>query len=202
MTARLPLSLRLIGRPSWPGALLLVVAASAFIWGLPWLASALPVQEGLEEPSTRTLTVSSPGSTAVTITLAEGWNISDEPVEGADPMSATLVNAGATIAITPPQELGPEVGLDELLIEATAPLEDDPASAWVISDPVEFTTDSGDPGECVTASTTTDLQFRCAVVHDGEYVTFEAESPAATWQSLQAGAEDMVQSTTFSEEPT
>ncbi|WP_152649195.1 hypothetical protein [Demequina flava] len=198
----LPLSLRLISLPSWPGALFMATIAVAFVFGLPWLASALPTQEGIEEPAARTLAVNSPGSATVTITLEDGWNIADDSINGPDSTSVTLVNAGATFAVTPPRALGPDATLDDVLAEATVALAEDPSSGWVISDPVPITTDANDPGQCITASTTTDLQFTCAVLHGGSYATFEADSPSATWPALQDGVAAMVLSTTFSQGPT
>lgn len=189
----LPLSLRIIGRPSWPGALFIAVCAVLFVWGLPQIAATLPPDETVAEPATRTIMVESPGTGTVVITLADGWDIADESATG-EADTVTLVNAGATLDVSPPRDLEGR-SLDAILADATQQFADDPAAGWVISEPVEFTTDAGDPGMCVTSSTTADLQFSCAVTHDDLYVTYEAQSTTATWPSLQDGASAMVNST-------
>ncbi len=135
----------------------------------------------------------------MTITLADGWSIADDSTNGPNATSLTLVNAGTTFAVTPPRAFANGEDLASVTDSAIEDYAMDPDSGWVISDPMEFETAAGDPADCVTASTVTDVEFTCVVAHSGSYATFVVESTTSTWPALQRGAEDMVRSATFGE---
>ncbi|MDE0571960.1 hypothetical protein ON058_00845 [Demequina sp. B12] len=195
---RLPLSLRLIGRSTLPGALFIIGVAALFVVAIPALATFVQRDEAPVGADVRLLTVGTPGSETLTITLADNWTIDEDTATPESP-AVELTNAGATLGITAPRpfEVGasPASLIDGFATELLA----DEETGWVVSDTIEVETDAGDYALCVTGSTVNTIQAVCVLANEDVYATLTTDAAAQTWTSLQRGIEDMLRSAVFEE---
>ncbi|WP_144018632.1 hypothetical protein [Demequina sp. NBRC 110051] len=192
--ARMPLSIRIIGRSSAPGALFVVAVAALFVFGLPLIASSLPDEDEVAVPADTTLTIGVEGSSQVTVTLSGDWT-----EESHTDASLLLTNAGAELSIAAPQPIAATGTPEDVIARAVADLTADVEASWVASDPIELTTDAGDSGLCVTGATVVDVAMTCAVQHGEEVSTLTATASAQVWPSLQPSVDAMVRSMRFTE---
>ncbi len=190
----MPLSIRIIGRSSAPGALFVVAVAAFFVFGLPLVASSIPDTDETPVPADATLTIGAPDASQVTVTLSGDWTEAAR-TDG----NITLTNAGAELSIAAPQPIAATGTPDDVIARAVADLTADVEASWVASDPIELTTDAGDSGLCVTGTTVVDVAMTCAVQHGEEVSTLTATASAQVWPSLQPSVDAMVRSMRFTE---
>ncbi|WP_143340690.1 hypothetical protein [Demequina sp. NBRC 110057] len=188
----MPLSIRIIGRSSAPGAIFVLAVAAIFVVGLPLLARTVTADEVPAAAETSAVTLGTPADGTLTITPAGEW------VQGtATDAYIEFTNAGAVLSIAAPQPVA-ATGTPEQVIAATVDnLTSDVAASWVASDPVEISTDAGDPGLCVTGTTVADVAMTCAVQHGEEVSTLTATASAQVWPSLQPSVDTILRSMTF-----
>ncbi len=191
---RMPLSIRIIGRSSAPGALFVVAVAALFVFGLPLVASSLPNADEAPVPADTTLTIGVEGSSQVAVTLSGDWT-----EESRNDASLLLTNAGAELSIAAPQPIAATGTPQDVIARAVDDLTTDVEASWVASEPVELTTDAGDPGLCVTGTTVVDVAMTCAVQHGEQVSTLTATASAQVWPSLQPSVDAMVRSMRFTE---
>ncbi|WP_084104607.1 hypothetical protein [Demequina sp. NBRC 110056] len=183
-TPRMPLSVRLIGRSSLPGAAIVAAIAMVLVAGVPMLAS------WLAEPAAEEEAVS---AGTLEVTLAQGWS-----VDGQESGVTTLVQGSSTLTLEVTTS-----DADDLEASVAARVEDlasDESANWVSTDPVEYTADDGHPGATVSAtSETRSTQVWIAVY--GEFATVATlVAPVESWAATQPSAEDMVMSLTLTDE--
>lgn len=181
--AREPLSVRLIGRGSATGALVIAVVALAYAVVLPLVAHA----------------VSAPAPPRVIDIGGGATVIADETWSEGSPATGqtTLTQGGATLVLSEPEaseELPIETldGLTARWIE-TAP------EGSVATAPRAFTTDAGD--DAATVILQEPLQtVQAWVVSDGSHrVVAVLTAPPAAWEATSASAQVLVRSLTFAE---
>jgi hypothetical protein len=176
---RLPLSLRIIGRSSVPGAIVVLAVAFAFVVLVPTLADAVA---GSDEGGDDTVAA---GGT-LELTLADGWSVESQAAG-----VTTLVSGSATLTVTASVS-GPGTA-DALLIDEIDRIASDPTANWVISDPLPYESPSG-VGETFTAASET-LSTQTWVVDNGSLDTVSTLlAPLETWATALPGAEQIVNS--------
>lgn len=173
---RLPLSLRLIGRSSLPGAALIAAVAAVLVVVLPLAADAIDRGDETDVAATGRVAVS----------LAEGWTISSQ--SGG---VTTLADGSATLTLRTTTSAAP---IDALVQDAVDELAADATATWVVGDPSPFRTDAGDAGETVTAASE-NLSTQIWVVDLGGVETVSMlTAPIEAWPEAQPAAEQMVES--------
>ncbi|WP_284327963.1 hypothetical protein [Demequina litorisediminis] len=179
---------------SAPGALFVIAVAAAFVVGLPFLARTVAPTDPPVAAEATTVTIGTPTDGTVTITAAGDW-IQDTTTDA----YVEFTNAGAVLSIAAPQPVA-ATGTPEQVIQGTiASLAADVSAAWVASDPIEISTDNGDPGLCVTGTTVTDIAMTCAIQHHDEVSTLTATASTQVWPSLQPSVDAILRSITFTD---
>jgi|GEM_PF-3434357 len=181
---RLPLSVRLIGRSSLPGAGIVLGLALLLVVGVPWLVDRTADAEVSEGDS---LAV----APRIEISLAEGWSVGDDVGQ-----ATVLVNGSANLYVATGATAGE--ALEGQLQEALADFEEDPNATWVFGDPVQFATDVGDPGVSVSGTSETQGSKTWVVAH-GTYETVAVlTAPLERWSQVEPDAARMVASLALS----
>lgn len=180
VASRLPLSLRLIGRNSAPGALIVAAVALFFVAVMPLIADLV---DGAEPGGSDA--VAARGT--LELSLAEGWS-----VESQSAGVTTLVSGSATLTVSASAS-GPQ-SLEPLVDDAVAALAEDSTANWVITDPVPYTTDSGHAGFTVVATSETQ-STQTWVIDNGSLDTVSTlTAPLESWTGALPGAEEIVDS--------
>lgn len=178
-----PLSVRLIGRGSAAGALVIAMVALAYAVVLPLVAEAVSAPA-----PPRVIDIGA----GATVTVAETWS-EGSPAAG----ETTLTQGGATLVLSEPEatERLPIETLDGLTsgwIE-TAP------EGSVATAPRTFTTDAGDDAATVVLQEPLET-VQAWVVSDGAHeVIAVLTAPPAAWEATSASAQVLVRSLTFAE---
>ncbi|GIG53961.1 hypothetical protein [Demequina activiva] len=187
VASRLPLSLRLIGRNSAPGALIVAAIALFFVVAVPALAGVLRDPEPAADDA-----VAAGGT--LELSLAEGWS-----VESQSSGVTTVVSGSATLTVR--ASISGPASLEPLVDEAVAALAEDPTANWVITDPVPYTTESGYPGFTVSATSET-LSTQTWVIDNGTLDTVSTlAAPLESWAGALPGAQEIVESMAVAPSP-
>lgn len=182
VASRLPLSLRIIGRNSAPGALLVAGIALFFVLAVPMLAALV---SDPDQGSDGDEAVAAGGT--LELSLASGWT-----VESQSGGVTTLTSGSATLTVRASVS-GPE-SLAPLVDDAVDRLAQDATANWVITEPIEYTTESGYPGFTVSATSET-LSTQTWVVDNGSLDTVSTlTTPLESWTAALPGAQEIVES--------
>ncbi|WP_084038920.1 hypothetical protein [Demequina sp. NBRC 110053] len=173
---RLPLSVRLIGRSSLPGAAIIAGIALIMVGVVPYAAGALT------GTATKDETTAAEGT--LEISLAPGWAV-EQQADGV----TTLASGSATLTV---EVEGGAVDVQQAAQDAADALAEDASANWIMTEPSAFTADDGSRGATVTATS----EARSTQVWVTSYETFWTTStltaPLEAWASAQPGAEQMV----------
>lgn len=180
-STREPLAVRLLGRGSLGGALLVLTVAALYAVLLPLLA------ERASAPSPpRIVDI----GTGATVTSDPAW--SEAISEGG---TTTLTQGGATLTIHAPQEAG---GLTvETLEDLTSDWIAEAPAGSVAAAPRTFETDAGDRAATVVLQEP-QLTIQAWVVSDGtSEVIAVLTAPATAWDKTSSAAQLLIRSLTF-----
>ncbi|WP_062137476.1 hypothetical protein [Demequina aestuarii] len=181
---RLPLSIRLIGRSSVPGALLVLAVAAVFIGIVP-LAAKLQLNA-----SQATGDVIQVGN-AFELTVANDWS-----VESQDGRATVLASGSSRLVIVPAYEDSRSV--TQVVAAEISSVDADGTGSWVVGEPTTFETDLGDQGATVSASSETSATQVWAVSRDGLTTVAVLSTTIESWTSAQPLVQDMIDSIEFS----
>ncbi|MFN3865472.1 MAG: hypothetical protein ACK4MD_02015 [Demequina sp.] len=184
---RLPLSIRLIGRSSVPGALLVLAIAAVFIGVVPLAAK---IQLNSAQASGEIIAVGN----AIGLTVANDWGVQSQ-----DGRATVLSSGSSHLVIAPAYE--EQRSPAQVVAAEVSRLEGDESGAWVVGEPGPFVTAQGDGGATVAASSETAATQVWAVAHDGLTTVAVLSTTIESWSSAQPRAQEMVDSIVFSREP-
>ncbi|MFW2512488.1 hypothetical protein ACNI3K_01785 [Demequina sp. SO4-13] len=186
LRTRLPLSIRLIGRSSLPGALLVLAIAFVFIGAVP-LAATLQL-----DAAQATGEVISVGN-EIELTVAEDWRIDSQ-----DGRATVLSSGSSQLVVIPAYE---ESRSSSAVVAAEiAAVEGDQSSSWVTGEPETFTTEAGDTGVTISASSETNAREVWAVSHDGLTTVAVLSTTIESWAIAEPQAQAMVDSLVFADD--
>lgn len=173
---RAPLAVRLLGRPSLPGALVVALVAAFYVVALPALADS----------------VTAPAPPRV-IELASGATVttSDDWTESAAPDGATTVTqGGATLVFSDPRpsESHVAVTLDQFTSAWLASAPD----GSVATAPRSFETAAGDRAATVVLQEPLQTMQAWVVSNGDVEVVVVLTAPAAAWDKTSASAQELV----------
>lgn len=187
LRGRLPLSIRLIGRSSVPGAVLVVVIALLFVGAVPLAAK---LQLNAAQASGDVI----PIGNLVTLTVANDWTI-----ESQDGRATVLSSGSSQVVIVPAyRESRPA---EQVARAELSTLGDSGNASWVVGEPTAFTTDDGDRGVTLAASSETSAVQVWVVTHDGYATMAVLTSTIESWASAAPRVQEMVDSVAFSNLP-
>ncbi len=179
----LPLSIRLIGRKSWPGAVMVLAVAAVFVLVIPFAAK---VELNSRQATGQTVAV---GDT-LELTVANDWRVISQ-----NKRETVLASGSATLSVEPAHE-SPE-SPREILDTRIEALTSEGTSTWVVAEPTTFATSSGEAGASVTASSGTLAAQVWVITREGLTTTAVLNTTIESWNTTQAGAQQMIDSLTF-----
>lgn len=185
-TARQPLSVRLIGRASLPGALIVAAVALAYAVMLPQVAARMTAAD-----APRAVSI---GHGAVMV-VDRAWTVA-----GADDAGVTTLSQDAStleISAPRPTDALPHETLAAITAEWTAAA----LEGAVITAPRASTTDAGDRAATAVLQEPLSTTQAWVVSDGGQEVVAVLTSPAATWEAASHSAQLVVMSTRFGGDP-
>ncbi len=185
LRGRLPLSIKMIGRSSVPGAILVLAIALVFVGVIPLAAK---LQLNAAQASGDEI----PVGNYVQITVANDWAI--ESQDG----RATVLSSGSSHLVIVPAYPETRTAGNVALAEVSARAEAGSGS-WVVGELTSFRTEDGLPGATMAASSETAATQVWAVAHDGFMTVAVLNSTIESWNTAQARAQEMVGSIVFAD---
>ncbi|WP_062313170.1 hypothetical protein [Demequina rhizosphaerae] len=179
-----PLSVRLIGRGSLAGAVIVVAVALLYAVLLPAVADVMSAP-----PPPQTIEIGA----GATVTTSSDWSVS-----ASHPGITTLTQGGATLAITTPHasDLHPAQAIATVTEQWVAQAEAD-GQGIVAPQPRAFTTTAGDDAATVTLQEPLQTRQAWAVSDGTQQVIILLTAPPAAWESTNASAQSLVRSLRF-----
>ncbi|WP_062519499.1 hypothetical protein [Demequina silvatica] len=183
-----PLSVRLIGRGSLAGALVILAVALVYAVALPAVA-----REMSAPAPPRVVDIGA----GATVTTSEDWSVS-----ASHPGITTLTQAGATLSITAPHAsaLHPAQAIETVTDQWVAQAQEQ-GQGIVAPQPRAFTTDAGDDAATVTLQEPLQTRQAWVVSNGAEQVLVLLTAPPAAWESTNASAQSIVRSLGFGGSP-
>lgn len=182
---RLPLSIRLIGRSSVPGALLVLAIAAVFI-------GIVPLAAKLQLNASQATGDVIPVGNAIELTVANDWS-----VESQDGRATVLASGSSRLVIVPAYRDSRSV--TQVVTAEISTVDADGTGSWVVGEPTTFETDRGDEGATVSASSETNATQVWAVSHEGLTTVAVLSTTIESWTSAQPLVQDMVDSIEFAD---
>ncbi|WP_062467302.1 hypothetical protein [Demequina maris] len=181
-----PLSVRLIGRGSLAGAIVIVAVAMIYAVVLPAVADVLSAP-----PPPQVIDIGA----GATVTTSADWSVSVS-----HPGVTTLTQDGATLAITTPHasDLHPAQSIATVTEQWVAQAQED-GQGIVAPQPRAFTTTAGDDAATVTLQEPLQTRQAWAVSDGSQQVLILLTAPPAAWESTNASAQSLVRSLRFAE---
>ncbi|BDZ62194.1 hypothetical protein Lsed01_02359 [Demequina sediminis] len=178
-----PLSVRLIGRGSLAGALVICVVVAAYALLLPGLAEAgappPPVAVGI--------------GGGATVTVPDTWTPADSTAG-----ATTFTQGGATLVIGAPEaaERHPAQSLDALIAQWS----EEATEGAVATAPRAFDTEAGDSAATVILQEPQQTVQAWVVSNGASEVTVVLTAPLTAWEAASSSAQLLVRSLRFPEE--
>lgn len=170
-------------KAQWTGAAVIAAVAIVFAAGAPAVATRFGARH---LSAGETLTVSG----SIEITAAGGWQLAD----GDGSFFTQLVHGDATYTPIAAAEIADYGDARETIESQVTAFENDASTTWDIGEVTSFTSDHGDTGFRIEATSPAQVQV-VWVVEDGTYVTSHAFiSPADQAADALPGAEAMARS--------
>ncbi|MFW7415483.1 hypothetical protein [Demequina sp. SO4-18] len=182
---RLPLSIRLIGRSSVPGALLVLSIAVVFIGIVPFAAK---LQLNAAQSSGEVI----PVGNAVELTVADDWSVDSQ-----DGRATVLSSGSSQVVIVPAYEESRSA--NAVATAEISVVEGDQTGSWVTGEPEAFTTEQGDVGVTISASSETNARQVWAVSHEGLTTVAALSTTIESWTTAEPQVQAMIDSIVFAD---